>query len=375
MPISHHTAMAGFTARGVAAAAAMACSAAMLSACRRADAPPAAREEFIVPVGAVAAGTAAIRAVVRASGMVVPSEGGEFLAIAPEPARIVEIGKAEGDAVRSGETLVRFELPSAAQEVARLTADLASAQAQLENARINQTRIRDFVERGLVPRRDLEVADRELADAQAAVNRLTGASAAAEAAAARAIIRAPFDGIVAARRHNPGDLVLSTSGDPVLRIVDPRRLEVVAFVSEADIARVVPGATARIAAAPGSEPVRLTVSRRIADRADSGNTLPVRLVFEQPTQLPVDTRVEIDIDAEARANAVLLPAEAIVREGAETVVFIAAGARAVRRVVTTGIADGPRVEVTSGVRAGELVITRGHVGLADGASISVAIDR
>lgn len=367
--------MTAFTARGVAAAAAVLCSAAMLPACRRAEAPPAAREEFIVPVGAVTAETAAIRAVVHASGMVVPSEGGEFLAIAPEPARIVEIAKAEGDAVRSGETLVRFELPSATQEVARLTADLASAQAQLESARINQARVRDFVERGLVPRRDLDTADRELADAQAAVNRITTVSAAAQAAAARAIIRAPFDGVVAARRHNPGDLVLSTSGDPVLRIVDPRRLEVVAFVSEADTARVVPGATARIAAAPGSEPVRLTVSRPLADRVGSDKTLPFRLVFEQPTQLPVDTRVEIDIDAEARANAVLLPAEAIVREGAETVVFIAAGSRAVRRVVTTGIADGPRVEVTSGVRAGELVITRGHIGLADGAAISVATDR
>ena len=43
----------------------------------------------------------------------------------------------------------------------------------------------------------------------------------------------------------------------------------------------------------------------------------------------------------------------------EAAVFIAAGSRAARRVVTTGIADGPRVEITSGVRAGELVITRG----------------
>jgi RND family efflux transporter MFP subunit len=376
MPIRHHTAMTAFTARGVAAAAAILCSAAPLPACwGRAEAPPVSREEAIVPVGAVAAETAAIRAVVHAGGMVVPSEGGEFLAVAPEPARIVEVGKAEGDAVTSGDTLVRFDLPSAAQEVARLAADLASAQAQLENARINQARIRDFVERGLVPRRDLEGVERELADAQGAVNRITTAHAAAQAAAARAIIRAPFDGVVAARRHNPGDLVLSTSADPVLRIVDPRRLEVVAFVPEFDIARVVPGATARIAGPVGSDAVRLTVSRPLADRTGSDKTMPFRLVFEQPTPLPVDTRVEIDIDAEARADAVLVPAEALVRDGAETAVFVAAGSRAVRRAVTTGIADGSRVEITSGVRAGELVITRGHIGLADGATISVATDR
>ena len=41
----------------------------------------------------------------------------------------------------------------------------------------------------------------------------------------RATVRATFDGVVAKRMHNPGDLVEATSGDPVLRIIDPRRLE------------------------------------------------------------------------------------------------------------------------------------------------------
>jgi multidrug efflux pump subunit AcrA (membrane-fusion protein) len=55
--------------------------------------------------------------------------------------------------------------------------------------------------------------------------------------------------------------------------------------------------------------------------------------------------------------------------------MVANGSKAERRVVTTGIQDEQRVEITSGVRAGELVIRRGHVGLADGAAISVATER
>jgi multidrug efflux pump subunit AcrA (membrane-fusion protein) len=101
--------------------------------------------------------------------------------------------------------------------------------------------------------------------------------------------------------------------------------------------------------------------------------MPVRLVFADPTTLPVDTRVEVDIDAEERANAVLVPREALVTEGDQTIVMVAVDARAERRVVTTGIVDDQRAEIRSGVTAGELVITRGHVGLADGAGISVAI--
>ena len=345
-----------------------------LTSCAREAPPTAERQEQIVPVGAIVAQVGGVRAVVHASGVIVPSEGAEFLARPPEPARIVEVSKAEGDPVASGEVLVQFELPSATQDVARAAADLAAAQAQLENARINQARMRDFVERGLVPRRDIEVADRELADAQASVNRLKTAHAAAEAAAARAVVRAPFSGTVATRRYAPGDIV-ATTADAVLRVVDPARLEVVAQVPERDAARVVPGASARVAGPEDGQPVRLSVAGRLPLDRGIGDAIPMRLVFDEPTTFAVDTRVEIDIDAEERTDVILLPVEAVVSDGAQSVVFLANGSRAERRVVTTGITDGPRVEITSGVKRGEVVITRGHIGLTDGAPISVDLAR
>jgi cobalt-zinc-cadmium efflux system membrane fusion protein len=342
---------------------------------REAAAPRVERPATIVPVGAVPADIAGIRAVVHASGVVVPAEGGELLVVAPEPARVVEVTRSVGDAVTSGEVLVRFDLPSATQDVARLSAELAGAEAQLENARINQTRMRELVDRGLVPRVDLNRADRDLADAQSAADRVRAARTAADAAAGRAVVRAPFDGIVAAREHDPGDLVLSTPADAVLRIVDPRRLEVIASVPAADVSRVVPGATARLAGPAAGVPVRLTVAGRIGGGIDSAGSSPFRLVFADATDLPVDARVEIDIDAEERTNTVLVPAEALVREDGTTVVMVAAGSTAERRVVTTGIEDEQRVEITSGIQPGELVITRGQIGLDDGAAISVATDR
>lgn len=355
---------------------ALICVLAASAGCRRdAPPPPVERTGQIVPVGAIASRTAPIRAVVRVSGVVVPAEGGEFLAVAPEPARIVDIAKSEGDQVASDDVLVRFDLPSAAQDLARLDADLAAAQAQLERARVNQSRVREFVDKGLVPRRDLDTADRELADAQAAVNRIRAAQAAAQKAAARAVIRAPFSGIVVTRRYAPGDLVTSRHADAVLRVVDPRRLDVVAQVPRAEIARVVPGATARIAGPAAGEPVRLTVAGRLPVDPGTGDLLPVRLTFVEPADLPVDTRVEIDIDAEERLDALFLPAEAILQDAGQSVVFVASGSTAQRRVVTTGITDGTRVEITDGVKPGELVINRGHVGLIDGDTISVDVAR
>ena len=348
------------------------CLAIAISGCRR-DAPQVAeRQETVVPVGAVAAQRAAIRAVLHVSGIVVPAQGGEFLVLAPEPTRLVDVLKMAGDTVKSGDILARFDLPSAAQNVSRLTADLAAAEAQLENARVNRDRMRGFVDRGLVPRRDLEAAERDHLEAQDAVVRTRTSLSAAQAGAGRAVVRAPFDGMVVTRMHNPGDMIVSTT-DPILRIVDPRRLEVIASVPREDQSRVVTGATARVAAA-GTEQVRLTVAGR-AERDVTEESVPFRLVFTEPSMLAVDMPVQLDIDAEERSDTVLVPTEALVRDGNDVAVFIAADARAERRRVKTGIEDAARIEITEGVRAGELVITRGQVGLSDGAAITVATGR
>ena len=97
-------------------------------------------------------------------------------------------------------------------------------------------------------------------------------------------------------------------------------------------------------------------------------------MFEEPSKLAVDTAVQLDIDAEERTDTVLIPIEALVRNGSDAVVFVATGSKAERRRVKTGIEDASRIEITEGLRAGELVITRGQIGLTDGVSVTVDVD-
>ena len=89
--------------------------------------------------------------------------------------------------------------------------------------------------------------------------------------------------------------------------------------------------------------------------------------------IPVDTPVEVDIDAGERADVLFAPADALIRQGDDAVLFVAVGDRAQRRAVATGLAESGRVEITSGLQPGELIITRGHIGLADGAKISADV--
>ncbi len=344
---------------------------AVSAACGR-NAPEEVETQTVVPVTVEAAQVGTIRGVIHATGIVEPAPGADLIVTAPEPARIVEMPKAEGDRVRRGDLLVRFEIPSLGADAAGKRAEVDRADAHLQNARAAQARAHDLFDRGVAARKEVEDADREVAEAAAALAEARAARSASATLAGRATLRAPFDGIVAKRSHNPGDLVEASASDPVLRVIDPRRLEVDASIPIADVARVVVGASARLLTSPEAAPQALRVVSRPAAVEAGTAAAPVRLAFLGPTMLAAGTPVEVDIDAEEHANVVLIPARALVREGGETAVFVAAGGKATRRKIVTGLADAERVEAVSGVKAGEPVITHGQAGLPDGAAIRVA---
>ena len=329
--------------------------------------------ETVVPVTAADARRGSITAITRVTGVVVPAPGAELIVIAPEPARILELRKAEGDAVRRGDVLVRFEIPSITADVSKQEAEVMRAQARLANARAAQTRARDLYDRGVAARKEVEDADREIADAEADLAAARAAGIAAQTMAARSVVRASFDGIVAKRSHNPGDLVEASASDPVLRVVDPRRLEVVASIPVADSRAVKVGARAQLVdAADTTMNAALKVIAHPGAVPEGSITVPVRLVFDKPTSYPVGAPVQVGIETGSHEGVVLVPASAVVREGDESAVFVVNKDKAQRRPIKIGIEGAEDVEIVSGVDAGEKVITSGQNGLPDGATITLS---
>src|SRR5581483_3457199 len=163
--------------------------------------------------------------------------GAEMLVVAPEPARIIEIPKAEGDSVRRGDVLVRFEIPNLNAEVVAKGAETTAAETRLRTARDNAARVRNLFDRGVAAKKEIDDADKEAADAEAALQQAQAGRSASQALAGRATVTAAFNGVIAKRMHNPGDLVEAASSDPVLRVIDPNRLQVDASVPIPDLAR------------------------------------------------------------------------------------------------------------------------------------------
>lgn len=324
--------------------------------------------ETVIPVTTAPAEVGTIRAVIHATGDVNPALGAELTVVAPEAARIGEIAKAEGDRVRRGEVLVRFEIPTLNAESASKSAEATAAAARLENAKSNLARLQDLFDRGVAARKEVEDANREVADAQSALAQAQAAGGAARTLAGRQTVVASFDGVIAKRLHNPGDQV--AAGDSVLRVIDPARLQVDASVAIPDLSRIVVGAAARLVVSPDQPPVPLKVASLPAAVEPGTAAAPVRLAFAVPHRLAVGTPVQVEIDAEEHKGVVLVPSGAIVREGEETAVFVAMGNKAQRRPVVVGIVDSDHAEIKQGLKSGELVIVMGQAGLPDGATIS-----
>jgi RND family efflux transporter MFP subunit len=325
-----------------------------------------------VPVTVAPASAGPIRAVIAATGQVKPAAGAELLVVPPQEARIAELPKSVGDRVHRGELLVRFEIPSLDAEAASKRSDLARAQAQLETSRRAADRLAGLYARGIAAQREVEDARRDLAQAEATVAEARSATAAAIRLNQRAVVSAPFDGIVASRSHQPGDFVDPGGAEPILRVIDPSRLEVEAAVPSVELGRVVVGSPAQVHGASFPTEQARVAARPAAVDPMTGTAL-VRLAFAKPTSLPAGLSVDVEIQGEEHPAAVLVPADAIVQEGAQSFLFVVdAQKKAHRRAVKVGLTANGRAEILSGARAGEPVVVRGQAALPDGAAVEIS---
>ena len=324
--------------------------------------------EATVPVTVSSARRGELVAHVHATGTVDPAPGADWTVAAPQAARIAEIPWATGDSIQKGAILVRFDAPPLRADLATRTGELAQAEARLDNARRNEERLSRLLEKGIAARREVDDARKELADAEAGLAQATATRAAAADQASQATAIAPFDGLVAQRWHNPGEMV--DVNEHVLRLVDPRRLEVTAAVLVADASRVVVGRAARVSV-PGAASgmtARVVGAPGAADPATG--TAPVRLHLDGV--LPVGTTVQADIEAETAGDAIVIPASAVVRAESKPLVYVlGTDGKAHRREVEIGLAGTDEVQVLSGVEASEKVVVKGQTGLPDGAAVIV----
>lgn len=265
-------------------------------------------------------------------------------------APVSQVLVAEGDRVQRGQPLVML----ADEEQQGL---LDQADAQRRAAQQTEFRTVTLFRQGWVTR---AARDQAVANADAA-------RAAVRTAMARRdqlVVRASMNGIVTKRDVEPGDLAVPTR--VLMTLGDPALIRITAIVDERDIAKVRPGARAMMSsdAWPGR-----TIGARVAEVTPGGDptqrAFRVRLLPDSAADLPLGMTLEVNIVARRTERATLVPATAIV----DGHVWLAQDGKARRRPVSTGIVGADMVEITSGLRPGDVVIVGPPAGLLDGGAI------
>ena len=344
-----------------------------LPACRRASTDDTASRPGLIGVTVQAARVDTLRDVASAPGVIVPSSAADFTVYAPEVGQIADLPVKQDETVATGAVLVRFEIASALQEMAALQLDVLESTNRLERAKAEATRKASLFDRGLLSRNEYDISKLDQATAEALLQQARTRLELAQAADARSIIRAPFAGSIVKLWHATGDAVVGGGADPVLRLVDPARVQVSLQLPVAQLSRVVPGQMATVRAIAGAADEVAVVANRPETTGPTAPTGEVRLNFALPATLPVDTPVSVELVFDQRTAALVVPTAAVRRDALSSYVMIAGtDSRAHRRDVRLGLSTTNLTQVLEGLNVGEFVIVNGLTDVSEDSAIVIS---
>lgn len=300
-----------------------------------------------------------------------------------------------GDRVKKGQVLAVLDVPEMTMEYAQAEAGLAEAKAQHAKAqadyalqRVMLERSKTLREREAITQQDLDEAKAKYEVAAAGVRLAQARIENAQAHLGKlktlmeyAKIRAPFDGIVTERFVDPGALIqTATSASNVSPVVTAQRVDTVRVfvdVPEPDVPAVDQGDPATLVLSALPQKKFEGVVTRFASALDpSTRTMKVEVDFPNSEGLLRPGMYgNMTLALETRAEAVIVPASALVVQQGKTFVYTVIDGHAQKVEVTTGIDDSIQVEISSGLQGHEDVIIAGASAVTDGGPVrAVSVD-
>lgn len=274
----------------------------------------------------------------------------------------------EGERVAAGQVVAEFDTAPLRAQLAERTAALEGARAQLSTTeRTRQTNAK-LVKQNFISQNAFDTADSAHQGQLAAVAMAQAQLEQSQLQLNDAVVRAPIAGVVARRHVQPGEKVGFDA--PLVAIVDLSQLEVQAQASVGDIAAIRGGMPAEVEIE--GLPERRFAGRveRINPSAEPGTrTINIYVALRNEETLlktGMFARVHLTV---AQHNAVAaLPLSALRGESGQQYVWVIDGGKLARRSVATGARDGRAqlVEISSGLRPGEIVLATKFDNLKDG---------
>jgi len=263
--------------------------------------------------------------------------------------RITRLPVRLGQSVKQGDVLVEL----ATQEIqARLDqANAAFRQAELDFNRTDNLR------------KQQAATQSELDAAQARYNVAKASVAEAEAVSGYARILAPFDGVVARKLADEGDLAMP--GKPLLDLEGRVGLRLVADVPSLLASRVLADAKLAVRVDTLTDPITGTVAEISPATDPASRTVLMKVDLPETAGLSTGQFGRLAVPV-GEAAFLFVPPSALVRRGQLEILFVTADGKAQMRLVRAGKETAQGIEILTGLAPGEAVVVEGAGNLRDG---------
>jgi RND family efflux transporter MFP subunit len=269
----------------------------------------------------------------------------------------------EGEPVRAGQLLARFESAEEAGQRVSAQADVAAARSEVSTAEWNLEQTRELHREGAVPERDVRQAEQAAAAARARLAAAQSRLRSSSMTVADTRVLAPASGVIERRLVNPGEHV--NRGAAMFTLVQGNVLELAASVPERQALLVQPGQAVRFSAAGREFTGRVARVNPSVDPASRA----VRVYVQVPNpdgSLRAGTFATGRIVARMVDDALVVPVAALRegREGARPFVYRIENEKVEIAEVTPGLRDegAGLVQIVDGLAEGDRIVV-GNVGL------------
>ncbi|CVI63411.1 efflux RND transporter periplasmic adaptor subunit (plasmid) [Agrobacterium leguminum] len=273
--------------------------------------------------------------------------------------KILDFAVREGERVRAGEVILRFETDDLQSTLLQRQSDRDAAEAELTLANQALSRMEQLEAKNVTSKEQLEKARRDVAANTSKVQSLSAQVDIARVALRDADVTAPFDGVIASRATEAGSRVSADA--ELLTVVDTSVLEAKVLVSTRDIARVAIGQTVELQIdGMGPQSIEGKVAR-INPVAESGTRfVPVYLrLSNRDERLWGGMFATGSIQVREKADALVVPAISLRKDESGDYVLKLHSGHLQRQPVRVGQAwnGGSVIEIADGLSDGDTIIT------------------
>lgn len=291
--------------------------------------------------------------------------------------QIMYVNFREGQTVKQGALLIEIDARPFEVQLEQAQAQLSRDQAQLSDAKLNLDRFTSLIASGSISQQQVDTQRALVHQLEGTVNNDKAQIENAKLQIAYCHITAPFNGRVGLRQVDPGNIVHANDTNPMLVLTQLEPIAVIFTLPEdvlPSVAQHMKKSTLQVDAFSRDDQTKLATGRllTIDNQIDPmTGTAKLKAVFDNKEgQLWPNQFVNTDLLLEVRKNSTVIPTAAVQHGPQGTYVYAVKPDKTVEaRTIAVAMTQGDLTSVTSGLQAGDVVVTDGQDKLQTGSKI------